>query len=276
MKPLSDEECWSIFVKYAFGDEHPNSNSQLEDIGRQIVHNCYGVPSAVTTLGALLFNRLEANKTYGWQVQGWRSKLGRLMDYHSPSEMSDFCFILRLSSDFLLPRLKQCFAYCSIFPRSYEFEKEKLIFLWMAEGLLQQIEGNLTPEEVGDYYFHELLHRSFFLRSSGNESRFVIHNLMNDLAISVSGEFRFKLEDNSSSHISERARYLSLLGKYDSSMIFDTLYKAKSLRTFLLFNHESCHLTSNELKDLLPKLQFLLVLSYLIMISLSYPFQLAI
>ena len=255
LKPLSDEECWSIFVKYAFGDERLNSNPELEDIGRQFVRKCSGVPLAVRTLGALLFNRLEANKKLGQLVEGWRTKLDRFIkDYRSPD-------VLRLSYENLPARLKRCFAYCSIFPAGYEFEKDKLILLWMAEGLLPQIEGNLTPEEFGDYYFHELFHRSFILRSSGNESHFVIHNLMNDLAIAVSGEFCFKLEDNSSSHISERARYLLLSGKYDPSMIFEVIDKAKFLRTFLPLDHESCHLTSNELRDLLPKLQFLRVLS---------------
>ncbi|XP_050281730.1 putative disease resistance RPP13-like protein 1 [Quercus robur] len=259
LKPLSDEECWSIFVKYAFGDKRRNSDPELEDIGRKFVRKCYGVPLAVRTLGALLFNRVEAN--IGGLVLGWRTKLDRLMRYPSPSEMSDFRLVLRLSYDHLPPRLKRCFAYCSIFPRGYEFEKEKLILLWMAEGLLPQIEGSPTTEEVGDYYFHELLHRSFFLRSSGNESHFVIHNLMKDLAIAVFEEFRFKLGNNSFSHISGRTRYLLLLGKYDPSMIFEAIDKAKFLRTFLPLDHASCHLTSNELRDLLPKLQFLRVLS---------------
>ena len=256
LKPLSDEECLSIFVKYAFGDERPNSNPELENIGRRFVRKCYGVPLAVRTLGALLFNRVEEN--IGGLVQGWRIKLGRLMDYPSPSEMSDFRLVLRLGYNYLPPRLNPCFAYCSIFPWGFEFEKEKLILLWMAEGLLPQIEGSLTIEEVGDYYFNELLHRSFFLRSSGNESHFVIHNLMKNLAIDIFGQFCFKLENNSFSHISERTRYLLLLGKYDPSMIIKAIDKAKFLRTFLPLDHESCHLTSNELRDLLPKLKFLL------------------
>ena len=259
LKPLSDEECWSIFVKYAFEDKCLNSNPQLEGIHRRLVRKCSGVPLAVRTLGALLFNRPEA-EGYSY-VYEWHSKLEQLIEYHYPSEMIDIQSVLRLSYDIFPPQLKRCFAYCSIFPAGYEFEKDKLILLWMAEGLLPQIEGNLTPEEVGDYYFHELFHRSFILRSSGNESHFVIHNLMNDLAIAVYGEFCFKLEDNSSSHISERARYLLLSGKYDPSMIFEVIVKAKFLRTFLPLDHESCHLSSNELRDLLPKLQFLRVLS---------------
>ncbi|XP_023918610.1 putative disease resistance RPP13-like protein 1 [Quercus suber] len=150
LKPLSDEECWSIFVKYAIGDERLNSCPELEDIGRQFVRKCSGVPLAVRTLGALLFNRLEANKKLGQLVPEWRTKLDEFM-----SNFPGLWYVLRLSYYDLPPRLKRCFAYCSIFPEGYEFEKDKLILLWMAEGLLPQIEGNLTPEEVGDYYFHE-------------------------------------------------------------------------------------------------------------------------
>ena len=250
LKPLSDEECWSIFVKYAFEDKCLNSNPQLEGIRRRLVRKCSGVNLAVRTLRALLFNRLEAaGDYYGLSVYEWHSKLEQLIEYHYPSEMIDFQSVLRLSYDNLPPRLKRCFAYCSIFPAGYEFEKDKLILLWMAEGLLPPIEGNLTPEEAGDYYFHELFRRSFILRSSGNESHFVIHNLMNDLAIAVSGEFCFKLEDNSSSHISERARYLLLSGKYDPSMIFEVIEKAKFLRTFLPLDHELCHLSRGRGKN---------------------------
>ncbi|XP_050281722.1 putative disease resistance RPP13-like protein 1 [Quercus robur] len=36
------------------------------------------------------------------------------------------------------------------FAAGYEFEKEKLVLLWMAEGLLQQQGGNRTMEEIGD------------------------------------------------------------------------------------------------------------------------------
>ncbi|XP_050281733.1 putative disease resistance protein At3g14460 [Quercus robur] len=170
LKPLSDEECWSIFVKYAFGDERLNSNPELEYICRQFVRKCSGVPLAVRTLGALLFNRLEANKKLGQLVEGWRTKLDQFIrDYRSP----DLWYVLRLCYDNLPPRLKRCFAYCSIFPEGYEFEKEKLVLLWMAEGLLPQIEGNLTPEE-----------------------------------------------DNSSSHISERARYLLLSAEILASAFF--------------------------------------------------------
>ncbi|KAI3700296.1 hypothetical protein L2E82_44920 [Cichorium intybus] len=44
-------------------------------------------------------------------------------------------------------------------------------------------------ERLGLEYFDELLSRSFFQHSSSDKSMFVMHDLMNDLAMSVAGDF---------------------------------------------------------------------------------------
>nr|POE64028.1 putative disease resistance protein [Quercus suber] len=89
-----------------------------------------------------------------------------------------------------------------------------------------------------------------------------MHDLVDDLAAHLSWKHFFRLEDNNLSHISVSTLYLSLCrGKYDSSVIFKSIDKAKFLRTFLPLDHESCRLSSNELQNMLCKLQFLRVLS---------------
>ena len=69
--------------------------------------------------------------------------------------------------------------------------KKTLILLWMAEGFLHPLDME-TMEQLGREYFHELLSRSFFQQLSGRESSFVMHDLINDLALFTSGEFYCK------------------------------------------------------------------------------------
>ncbi|KAK4590312.1 hypothetical protein RGQ29_020743 [Quercus rubra] len=246
LDPLSNDESWLMFAHFAFRD---HTLLEPEDIGRKIAEECGGLPLAVRTVGSLLY--------FVPEVEEWHSILDRLKHFDRGFKNHYVISFLALGYDYLPAHLKRCFAYCSIFPRGYEFEKEKLVLLWMAEGLVQQ-----PGEEVGDGYFHDLLFRSFFQPSSGNKSRFVMHNLMNDLAkIELKG-FCFTLAGHNFSGIRMSTRYLSLLrGKYDSSVIFNTVDKAKSLRNFLPLDHESCQVSSNKLSNLMSKLQFLRVLS---------------
>ena len=144
---------------------------------------------------------------------------------------------LRLSYSFLPSHLKQCFAYCSIFPKDYEFEKENLILLWMAQGFLDQSASNRTMEKVGDGYFHDLASRSFFQKSSSHKSHFVMHDLINDLAQFVSGKLCVQLKDRKMNAIPKKLRHLSYFrGQYDLFERFETLTNMNGLRTFLPLN----------------------------------------
>ena len=58
------------------------------------------------------------------------------------------------------------------------------MLLWMAEDfLLHPKRENL--EEVGVEYFNDLASRSFFQRSSSRSKCYVMHDLLNDLALSL-------------------------------------------------------------------------------------------
>ncbi|XP_034704170.1 putative disease resistance protein At3g14460 [Vitis riparia] len=123
---LSPEDSWALFTKFAFPNGDSSAYPQLEPIGRKIVDKCQGLPLALKALGTLLYSKAQQRE---WEdilnSKTWHSQSGHEI---LPS--------LRLSYLHLSPPVKRCFAYCSIFPKDYEFDKEKLILLWMAEGLL--------------------------------------------------------------------------------------------------------------------------------------------
>ncbi|KAK4592225.1 hypothetical protein RGQ29_016655 [Quercus rubra] len=259
LNELSSEECWSIFEKHAFKNGSSSEFPNLEEIGRKIVQKCKGLPLAAKALGGLL--RFEENP------REW-TKILKSDIWNLPKGNINILPALRLSYHYLPPHLKCCFAYCSIFPKDYEFKKEELVLLWMAEDLLQQYEGNGMMEEIGEQYFDDLVSRSFFQRSSSNQSCFVMHDLVNDLAIFISGEFCFKLENNESCVITRKTRHLSYVRtKYDASKKFKVSYKAKDLRTFLGLDLSSYQWYHNRISmmmidDLLLTFKCLRVLSF--------------
>ncbi|EOY20018.1 NB-ARC domain-containing disease resistance protein, putative [Theobroma cacao] len=257
LQPLPDEDCWSLFAKHAFKNKGSGEDPTLKAIGKKIVEKCKGLPLAAKTLGGLLRYKVEAEDWYNVL----NSKIWDL-----PNEKSSILPALRLSYYHLPSHLKRSFAYCSIYPKGLEFEKGNLVRLWIAEGLVLQPNGQRRMEDVGGQYFDELLSRSLFQQSSCNNSCFEMHDLVNDLAQDVAGEFCFKFEDGSLPHRPERVRHLSCIPKQDEAPEkFEAFYGVfKSLRTFLplrLSNSGKVFLNPIVLKNLFPVSGCLRVLS---------------
>ncbi|KAG6628434.1 putative disease resistance RPP13-like protein 1 [Carya illinoinensis] len=233
LKFLPNDDCWSLFEKHAFRDGSSNADPEIKDTGRQIVKKCKGLPLAIKAIGDLLW--FESN------VERWTNILkSNLWDLHMKG--TDILPALRLSYKYLPSYLKKCFAYCSIFPKDYNFKKDQLVLLWMAEGFLQQSEIE-TMEEVGNRYFDALVSRSLFQQSlETHESGFVMHDLVHDLANFVTGQFGFtRLEGDNSKEIGKMTRYLSYFHRSSDNFdknIEEDLDKAKQLRTCLALDYE--------------------------------------
>ncbi|KAK9910983.1 hypothetical protein M0R45_034914 [Rubus argutus] len=253
---LSDENGWLLFEKHAFKSRGVGAHSDLEVIGRQIVTKCNGLPLALTCLGGLLCSKLT--------VREWKSILNSEM-WELPQKESNILPSLWLSYMSLPPYLKRCFAYCSIFPKNYKFQTSELVFLWKAEDLLQPQKEKMAVE-IGNDYFNELISRSFFQLSSSYSypQDYIMHDLINDLASFVSGEFCFRWE-NSDPNILRKTRHFSYMIKYDDDddddeKKFEALQQAKCLRTFLPLAPKRLKLLSKGLHEVLPKLQCLRML----------------
>ncbi|XP_044471495.1 putative disease resistance RPP13-like protein 1 [Mangifera indica] len=240
LKGLSDEACLSIFTRCALGTTDFSQHEDLKEIGEKIVKKCNGLPLAAETLGGLLHGKPNR--------EDWGRLLNRRV-WELPEKDSNIIPALKVSYYFLPSRLKRCFAYCSIFPKAYEFLKEETILLWMAEGLLHNNEKQM--EDLGNEFFDDLKSRSFFKQSSRDMSRFVMHDLINDLAQWAAGEICFridnKLDGNINFNVSRtNLRYLSYISdQFDGVKRFEGLCEAKCLRAFLPL--ELPHMTSGYL-----------------------------
>ena len=72
--------------------------------------------------------------------------------WNSLHDSNEVLPVLKLSFDNLpSSSLKQCFTYCSIFPKVYDMKREELIQIWMAKGFLQPSQGSgLVMEDIGN------------------------------------------------------------------------------------------------------------------------------
>ncbi|KAF3441337.1 hypothetical protein FNV43_RR15251 [Rhamnella rubrinervis] len=242
---LSQADCWKLFSKHAFNNVEPRLYPNLEVIGRKIVEKCKGNPLAIKSLGCFLHSQLNPKE--------WEYVLGNDMWKLDQGE-GGILPALWVSYYYLPRHLKRCFAYCSIFPKDLSFQKEQLILLWMAQGLLQP-ENNRMLEEVGEKYFEDLTSRAFFLVYGGG-IRFTMHDLVNDLAKFVSGESCLRLDDNCSGNLTRRTRHISDHRTIDISKKLKDFSKNTVLRTFLGVE-ERYHINPEELRSM----QYLRVLS---------------
>ncbi|XP_059428613.1 putative disease resistance protein RGA3 [Corylus avellana] len=231
LKGLAEDDSWALFKQYAFGQGEEEGHPNLLPIGKQIVKKCGGVPLAARTLGGLLRDRRE--ESYWLDVK--ESELWEMDD-----GQSEILPTLRLSYSLLRPYLKRCFAYCSLFPKSYEFKKEKLIHLWMAEGLILANKERRPLEDIGNDYFNQLLCLSFFqeVKESKDDGMKVyrMHDLIHDLAQAVAGDEFLKLEHAPTPSNLAKTRHSSILSNFQSSIIPLALLTAKRLRTLLLLS----------------------------------------
>lgn len=255
LKQLSNDDCWQLFKKHAFVDGDSSSHPELEIIGKDIVKKLKGLPLAAKAVSSLLCTR-DAE-------EDWKNILKSEI-WELPSDKNNILPALRLSYSHLPATLKRCFAFCSVFPKDYVFEKTRLVQIWMALGFIQP-QGRRKMEEIGSGYFDELQSRSFF---QYHKSGYVMHDAMHDLAQSVSINECLRLDEglrlhdpphSSSPATARNARHLSFSCDNRSWTQFEAFLGFKRARTLLLLNGYKS-ITNSIPSDLFIKLKYLHVL----------------
>ncbi|MED6220342.1 hypothetical protein PIB30_044025 [Stylosanthes scabra] len=256
LRGLSEDYCWSVFADNASFPQS-NGSAALEEIGRKIVKKCDGLPLAAETLGRLLRAKHD--------VKEW-NKILMSDTWGLPVENSKIIPALLISYFHLPAHLKHCFVYCSLYPKDYEFKKDELILLWMAEDLLPPPKRDETLEEVGSECFDELTSRLFFTHQPHYYGDyFVMHDLLHDLAIFLAGDFYCNLEKlGEEVEIKIQTRHLRVNIRDCSSKLLNSISKVESLRTLLLFRDSSSpnYNIEEATRDILPKCKYLRALSF--------------
>ncbi|XP_030941416.1 putative disease resistance protein RGA3 [Quercus lobata] len=222
---LSEDDSWSLFKGRAFGLERAEERSELESIGKEIVKKCGGVPLAIKALGSLVYpKRSKLEWLFVKESQIW----------NLPKSENSILPALMLSYHHLSPHLRQCFAYCCVFPKDRELEMDDLIQLWMANGFIP----SKGPSELYDFgvdIFNELVRRSFFQDVKEGYPGYItckMHDLMHDLAQSIMRHECVALESGKDVRVEGRIfhMYFGMISSQDNYLNED-LHKVRSLRS---------------------------------------------
>ena len=127
LKPLSDDDCWLVFVQHAFENRNIEQHLNLMSIGKKIVEKCDGLPLVAKVLGDLLCSELQDDK--------WEHIFNRKI-WSLPDTECGIIPALRLSYHHLPAHFKRCFFYCATFLKDYEFKEKEPVLLRMTEGLI--------------------------------------------------------------------------------------------------------------------------------------------
>lgn len=177
VQPLPGDDCWSLFSRKAFIHRTDEECLILEPIGREIVKKSGGVPLIAKALGNILSSKSTSGE--------WESALNR--EFWKITGYEDSMMNSLLRSYHGLPfQFKQCLRFCSLFPKNHWIEKETLVQLWMADGLIHPTEG-LDLEEIGSKYFDDLLSCTCFFKDidrdeNDNVFRCKMHVPIHDLS----------------------------------------------------------------------------------------------
>ncbi|KAK4802829.1 hypothetical protein SAY86_001032 [Trapa natans] len=171
---LPEKESFTLLMKMAGKEEDERKNRDLEAIAEGILKKCGGVPLAIMTIGRLLSFRFTKRE--------WSDLLDE--DFSRiEQEEGDIMPTLKISYDFLPSHLKQCFAYCCLFPKDYK----------------------LVPNELD-------IERD----SLGNITECKIHDLMHDLATIVAGDSCTTIINNS---LAKEVRHVSMVDTESCNLI---------------------------------------------------------
>ncbi|KAM0049258.1 putative P-loop containing nucleoside triphosphate hydrolase, leucine-rich repeat domain superfamily [Helianthus debilis subsp. tardiflorus] len=201
---LTDQQSWELLSRKVF---HGNNSvpDSLNVPGMQIARNCRGLPLSVVLIAGVLAK--ESATKDSWEKI---SRSGSALVNKGHRET------LALSLNHLPSHLRDCFLYLGGFPEDYRFGVTMLIWLWIAEGFIEEVKSQSLEETATDYLM-ELLDRNLVVIQDRKFDRAIktisVHDSLRELCLEVATKERV---------------FLKLLG---SDQVIDATYKTRRIFT---------------------------------------------
>ncbi|XP_052146323.1 putative disease resistance RPP13-like protein 1 [Oryza glaberrima] len=223
-------DSWSLLKKQVVLNEGDESEIDgLEDIGLKIVERCDGLPLAIKVVGGLLLNKGKTRDAWVNVSNHFAWSMTRSND--------DINKAVYLSYEELPPHLKQCFVFCSLFPKDELIIRGVIVRMWIAQGYGHDIMRSTLPEDLGVEYYNELVSRNLLepYKRSYDLSASTMHDVIRSFAQQIVKDEGLLVNDRQDVHGIAGASKLRHLSVSKTAIERVAIQKQVSLRTLLLF-----------------------------------------
>ena len=201
----------------------------------KIISKCGGLPLAIKVMGGLLSTKPRREGDWEAVLKHHARSVAGL-----PKELDNAIY---LSYEDLSPQLKQCFLYCSLFPKGTTIWQSEVVPMWISEGFIHPPDRSSSSyddwlEEIAEGYYQELITRNLIEpteKSAITQYSCTMHDVVRSFAEFMSKEESLVVQDqqdDGGSKISH-VRHLSI-GSTKSALEWDILQKHKSVRTLII------------------------------------------
>ena len=207
-----------------------------------ILKKCDGLPLAIKMIGGVLSMRYPSELEWKAVLESLAWSVGGL-----PKQLDNRLY---LSYEDLSPQLKQCFLYCSLFPKGTEIIRNVITSMWISEGFIQPLgassslhDGYGRLEDIAIQYYRELINRNLIeptVEFSLTQYRCTMHDMVRSFAEHMTRNESLVVVDDKQASSALRAggnsmlvRRLSL-GWTVSEAEWTVLQMRKSLRTLIV------------------------------------------
>ncbi|XP_017980478.1 PREDICTED: probable disease resistance protein At4g27220 [Theobroma cacao] len=176
MPTLPKQDAWSLFLEKVGQDVLEYEN--LLPIVKSVAEQCAGLPLAVVTVASSMKGKRD--------IHEWRNALNELSRrVKGVTGLDDMVLRqLQFSYDHLKERVQHCFLYCALYPRDWNISEFELIKLWIAEGLVEEMDSQKAELDQGYTILNKL--KNNCLLENGESIRCVkLHDLVRDMALRI-------------------------------------------------------------------------------------------
>ncbi|KAF3602473.1 hypothetical protein F2Q69_00036757 [Brassica cretica] len=235
VKCLSEDDAYDLFQKKV-GQITLRSDPGIPELARKVAKKCCGLPLALNVVG----EAMSCKRT----LQEWCYTIDVLTSYAVEfSGMKDKILpLLKYSYDNLeVEQVKTCLLYCTLFPEDDKIPKEKLISLWICEGIIDGSGGIERAENKGYDIIGSLVRASLLtdVKWYGTEN-VCMHDVVREMALWIASDLGAQKE----AFIVRAGAGLSEMPKVENCNVVRRMSLIKNKIHHLSSSHEYLELTT--------------------------------